>query len=252
MFQDHGAVGRIPYLIPVAWKNKWPIFGDNGSAPDRLDIPVDNLCFKIVASDEFGESELPLVWQWNHNPVDEYWSLTERPGYLRLINDRIDKSVVETRNTLTQRTFGPRSSGIIAVDTSNMKDGDVAGLAAFQKNYAYVGVKKTGNSKSIVMVNASSDSPVEVQNIPVDQDRVYFKIEFDFRFKKDEAYFFYSLDGEEWTRIGNILKMTYTLPHFMGYRFALFNYATKSTGGYVDFDYFKVKDTIEHKSWTFF
>jgi hypothetical protein len=32
--------------------------------------------------------------------------------------------------------------------------------------------------------------------------------------------------------------MKYSLDHFMGYRIGLFNYATKETGGYVDFDYF--------------
>ena len=36
--------------------------------------------------------------------------------------------------------------------------------------------------------------------------------------------------------------MAYTLPHFMGYRFALFNFATKTAGGFVDFDYFHVSD----------
>jgi hypothetical protein len=28
----------------------------------------------------------------------------------------------------------------------------------------------------------------------------------------------------------------------MGYRFALFNYATKTAGGFVDFDYFRVSE----------
>ena len=34
--------------------------------------------------------------------------------------------------------------------------------------------------------------------------------------------------------------MTYDLKHFVGYRFGLFNYATKSVGGYVDFDWFQI------------
>jgi hypothetical protein len=38
--------------------------------------------------------------------------------------------------------------------------------------------------------------------------------------------------------------MAYTLPHFMGYRFGLFNYATKQAGGSVDFDYFHISDNI--------
>jgi len=38
--------------------------------------------------------------------------------------------------------------------------------------------------------------------------------------------------------------MAYTLPHFMGYRFGLFNFATKTAGGFVDFDFFYVSDEI--------
>ncbi|MFW6288086.1 MAG: glycoside hydrolase, partial [bacterium] len=61
---------------------------------------------------------------------------------------------------------------------------------------------------------------------------------------RQRAYFYYSLDGEKWEKIGEAINMVYTIPHFMGYRFALFNYATKTTGGCVDFDYFKIDDTI--------
>ena len=44
--------------------------------------------------------------------------------------------------------------------------------------------------------------------------------------------------------IGTQLKMAYTLPHFMGYRFGLFNYATKDIGGFVDFDWFRITDKM--------
>ena len=81
----------------------------------------------------------------------------------------------------------------------------------------------------------------EVANIPITQGRVYFKLFCDFTNQTDKAYFSYSLDGTNWTSIGNTLQMSYTLPHFMGYRFALFNYATKSTGGFVDFDYLRLQ-----------
>jgi beta-xylosidase len=73
---------------------------------------------------------------------------------------------------------------------------------------------------------------------------VYLKVECDFRNRADTARFFHSADGTQWTAIGKPLRMTYTLPHFMGYRFALFNYATKDAGGSVDFDYFRVGDEI--------
>lgn len=90
------------------------------------------------------------------------------------------------------------------------------------------------------MVNATTGMPLEVANIPVTQQRIYLRAECDFTNKKDVANFHYSLDGEKWEPIGTALKMKYTLPHFMGYRFGLFNYATKTSGGYVDFDYFHI------------
>ena len=39
--------------------------------------------------------------------------------------------------------------------------------------------------------------------------------------------------------------MSYTLPHFMGYRYGLFAYATKTPGGFADFDFFRINDRIE-------
>jgi beta-xylosidase len=74
----------------------------------------------------------------------------------------------------------------------------------------------------------------------------HFKIACDFKDVKDTAYFYYSLDGKTWQPIGRPLKMTYSMPHFMGYRFGLFNYATKNTGGFVDFDFFEYKNNINN------
>ena len=101
-----------------------------------------------------------------------------------------------------------------------------------------------GNAMSIVMVSAEQGSPVELDSVPLSQPVAYLKVECDFRDQADRARFFHSIDGKQWTAIGKPLRMTYTLPHFMGYRFALFNYATKSAGGFVDFDYFRVSDKI--------
>ncbi|GAT63425.1 glycoside hydrolase family 43 protein [Paludibacter jiangxiensis] len=249
LFQDHGSVGRIPYLVPMKWENGWPVIGVNGKLPESLDLPASKgINPGIVASDEFtrkpGERALPLVWQWNHNPDNSLWSVTKRKGYLRLTTGRVDTLFVQARNTLTQRTFGPVSTGITAIDVTNMKDGDFAGLALLQKKFGQVGVKVANGVKSIVMVNGSARIPVEAQSVPLTQKTVYLKAECDFRDKTDIGYFFYSLDGKTWLPIGSQLKMEYSMPHFMGYRFGLFNYSTKTPGGYVDFDYFRISDKI--------
>ena len=95
------------------------------------------------------------------------------------------------------------------------------------------------------MINAGAGRPEEVQSVPLNQNTVYIKANCDFTDKKDVANFFYSLDGKTWMAIGNQLTMTYTLPHFMGYRFGLFNYATRNIGGYADFDFFQIEDQIK-------
>jgi beta-xylosidase len=249
LFRDNGGVGRIPYLVPVEWKNGWPILGENGKVPMTLNLPANKtLIPNLVNTDEFTrkkeDAKLPLVWQWNHNPDNNLWSITERKGFLRLKTGRIDTSFVSAKNTLTQRTIGPESTGSIALDVSKMKDGDIAGLGLLQKNYGFVGLKNENGTKSIIMVSTKGGKAVEIEKVPVSQNTLYFKAECNFKDQADVANFFYSLDGKSWTKIGEPLKMPYTLPHFMGYRFSLFNYATKEIGGFADFDYFRIEDKI--------
>ncbi|MDX9812515.1 MAG: glycoside hydrolase 43 family protein [Bacteroidales bacterium] len=244
LFRDYGSVGRIPYLVPLKWEDGWPVLGVDGKVPDELNLPESKgLMPGIVASDEFKRKKkdpaLPLVWQWNHNPVNNLWSLTDRKGWLRLTTGRTDTVLVTARNTLTQRTFGPQCFGSTMIDVSNMKEGDFAGLTLLQRKFGITGVKYSDGKKYIVMINAQSGKPVEEEAIPLAQNRVYLKAECDFRNLADTAEFFYSLDGKEWIPIGTKLNMEYSMPHFMGYRFGLFNYATLTPGGYVDFDWFR-------------
>nr|ACX30654.1 GH43C19 precursor [Sphingobacterium sp. TN19] len=246
LFQDYGAVGRIPYLVPVTWKAGWPVLGVDGKVPEVLDLPVSTgLIPHLVNSDDFdrkaGEPDLPMVWQWNHNPVGALWSVNENKGNLRLKTGRVDQHFLQARNTLTQRTFGPTCEGETAIDISAMKDGDFAGLSLLQQNYALLGVRMEGGQHFLVNSNAKGGIEQERARIPLQQQKVYLKVKCDFTNKRDIATFFYSLNGEKWEPIGTEFKMTYTIPHFMGYRFGLFNYATKNVGGYVDFDYFHIR-----------
>lgn len=247
-FHDHGALGRMPDLMPVTWNNGWPTVGVNGQIPATLDIPGDNSLEGIISSDEFNSSApLKLQWQWNHNPQNNYWSLSERSGYLRLTTDRVDPNVQMTRNTLTQRTYGPKSTGLVELDVSGMKNGDYAGLVAMQYEYGFVAVKMSGGNKSIVMAQGTGweNNHTEIASVPLNQSSVFLRIDFDYTNRVDDAYFYYSLDGDNWQRIGNKLNTTFKLEHFVGYRFGLFSYATQSAGGYADFNFFRVGDDIE-------
>lgn len=79
----------------------------------------------------------------------------------------------------------------------------------------------------------------EQARIPLNKELVYLRVEGDFTNGRDEARFSYSLDGKTWIPVGLPVKMKFDYTRmFMGSKFAIFNYATRSVGGYVDVDSF--------------
>ena len=237
---------------PTAEADLMDFFVDNVSMVEKFEDPKEPA---ESGEHDYNGSNLDLVWQWNHNPNNLYWSLTDRDGWLRLTTGNKSTSILNARNTLTQRTYGPTCAGSIKMDISNMKSGDVAGLAAFSYNYGYIAVKKENAGAKLVMVDASGneaakeDKPTIKASVDCTENIVYLKEEFNFAGNqdgsdKDTVSFYYSFDGKEWKKLGEAVKLSYELTHFMGSKFAIFNYATKTTGGYVDYDYFRVSDQI--------
>lgn len=244
LFQDNGSVGRSPWIMPMTWQNDWPVY-NNGKAPTSFEMASVSSAegTGVVTSDNFSDTNMKLEWQWNHNPDNANWSLSAKPGYYRITTSRVDTDIKNARNSLTQMSFGPKCSGRIAMDASGMKDGDIAGLAALQDNLGFVAVKKNGTALSVVKYKGNTQET----SVPINQNRVYLRIDMDFTNKTDKATFFYSLDSTTWNSIGTTLQMSYTLTMFMGYRFTLFNYATKSAGGYADFDWYQIGSSVNQK-----
>lgn len=274
LFGDRGGVGRIPYMIPIAWKDDWPVYPDNS----RLEIPgvVRDEIPGCCASDEFDGEKLDLVWQFNHNPDPAHWSVTERPGFFRITTSRIDSDMLRAKNTLTQRTFGPVCEGVTKLDYSSLKQGDVAGLALFQALYGFIGVEITERGAEVVLWQNNvgerdRQSPNQIYAakrkgnaarrrysilLPeTDRKCIYLRAVCDFTPWKNPSYtgipasedacrFFWSLDGNKWEAMGEAMYLPYTIGHFTGYRFALFAYSTKEAGGKADFDYFHVSKDV--------
>ena len=261
IFQDRGGVGRVLTLMPCTWKDGWPMLGDeNGKIPTYMGKPMGGYDGgQIVSSDEFDSDKMNIDWQWNHNPINDAWSLTERPGFMRLKTSRVAPNLYLAPNSLTQRMEGPGCKGIVKMDISKMKDGDVAGFSAFNGDAGVVQVKKQGK-KVIVVAESQSCKMTDKEKLITDvtiteayskeldkkTKDVYFRIDADFRPGKDLATLYYSIDGENWTKVLSDYKMIFDYRRFfMGSKFAIFNYATKKKGGYVDVDWFhyeKLKD----------
>ena len=211
----------------------------------------------IVKSDDFSDSKLGLHWQWNHNPIDKAWSLTERPGFLRLKTNRVVENLYLAPNTLTQRMEGPACSACVLIDYSHMKDGDCAGFAVFNSDTGSLTLKKRGKKVYLEMEELSAqlsdrekaitkydEKMISGVALSSKSSKVWLRIDGDFtpvqRGGKDAANFYYSLDGENWTQIGTKdYKMRFDWRRFfMGSKYSIFNYATKKAGGYIDVDRF--------------
>jgi len=241
LFRDSGPVGRMSHLVPMEWKDGWPVPTSGSKAPATLDLPESPLPgYGMVTSDDFDSDVLALEWQFNHNPDNKNWSLTANPGFYRITTSRTDSRVVSAKNTLTQRTFGPKCSGRTLVDGTGMKDGDMAGLVALQDDKGFVALAKDGGSYKVVMYTGNKDGERQAASQALTGPKVYLRIDFDLPIDRGTAYFYYSTDGNTWTKIGSDVKLNYDLHMFVGVRWGLFNFATKSAGGYADFDWFKV------------
>jgi hypothetical protein len=167
----------------------------------------------------------------------------------------------EARNTLSQRTFGPRESAETKLDISGMKDGDVAGLAAYNRDFSYVAVKRVGGVNTVGVVHRGQPFASTIDQSAIESflpgrsaalgsaTEVFLKADLDFARTSGQLFstFSYSHDGLAWTQLGDAvgpLRLDGGLTHFMGHRVGLFNYATQQAGGHVDFDRFLLSDTL--------
>lgn len=239
---DANSIGRLVALSPVTWKDGWPYFGlagNLGRTPRTWIKPKTDKLSRprapYVRSDDFSGPNLAPVWQWNHVPVDDKWSLTARPGFLRLsVQPATD--FLAARNSLTQRAVGPRATATAALDVSGLVAGDVTGLALLNRPYGWIGVERTQEGPRVVRFDEQGASRV-VAPLERDVRRVWFRVESDFLTERHRLS--WSSDGVRFTPLGEDFVSVFQLMTFQGVRYALFAFnAEGREGGVVDFDSF--------------
>ena len=228
-FKSSGYLGRICYLNPIRWtEDDWPVFGDNGRPVDAWNKPDVGKPYPILhpqASDEFDRKTLSPLWQWNHNPVPEAWSLAARNGWLRL-TAKPAAGLDAARNTLTGKIWD--SAGLIDVkmDASLMKDGQSSGFAFMSgSSFAWVGVSQENGVRKILWDDG--EGPV-LQGKEVWLRGVY---------RADIGTLRYSLDGKTYVDTGKTFRLFFRF--WKGARIAIFSYGPG--GGSADFDYVRYK-----------
>jgi alpha-N-arabinofuranosidase len=235
IFQDHGGLGRIPYLLPVTWTAGWLLLGNPMDGNITLKKPIDSKEIAVFpTTDEFDLPALAAQWQFNHNPDKDKYSLTERKGWLRLHTATVTDSIMQARNTVCQRIFGPHSQATAKIDISKMQAGDKAGLMLLQDPNASLTIYKSKKGAELQM----TVSDLVVSSQALESSIVYLRAEVSGI--SDKANFFYSLDDKQYHPIGKEFKMEYKLTVFCGNRYGLFSYATQKLGGLIDVDWFRV------------
>ncbi|WP_405564261.1 glycoside hydrolase 43 family protein [Streptomyces phaeochromogenes] len=251
-FVDAYPGGRIPVLAPVTWTSDgWPVVqlvdgawgasypGPVVPAPPRQVTPMTGV-------DTFDGTALKPKWEWNHNPDNSRWTVDNG---LTLRTATVTNDLYWARNTLTHRIQGPTSTATIQLDHSAMRDGDRAGLALLRDSSAWIGVRRDGGATRVVMVNGltmdsswnTTGTGTEVASAGVSGTRVWLRANADIRpGAARPGTFSYSTDGTNFVRLGPAFTMGNSWQFFMGYRFALFNYATQALGGSVRVERFEL------------
>ena len=126
IMSDHGSAGRMVSLVPITWDNDFPLIGLPGNlrkAPNTWVKPNTGYSQDpkpaFIHDDNFDSGKLNPHWQWNHVPDDTKWSMTEKPGVLRL-HSLPANDFYSARNSICQRPPGPESIMTVELDTSGM------------------------------------------------------------------------------------------------------------------------------------
>jgi beta-xylosidase len=254
-FVDAYPGGRVPVLAPLTWgSNGWPhlqlVSNAWGTSYPYPNVPRPARDVKPpTGTDTFTGTTLAPDWEWNHNPDNTAWSAGRG---LTLRAATVTADLYAARNTLTHRILGPSSTATISLDLNGMKDGDRAGLAMLRDSSAWIGVKRDGCTTRLAVVDNltmdnltmdkhwnTTSTGTETATAPVSGNRIWLRVTADIRPGTGrQATFWYSADGTNFTQLGGGFTLDNSWKFFMGYRFAIFNYATKALGGAVKVDRF--------------
>ncbi|MDE5814110.1 MAG: glycoside hydrolase 43 family protein [Muribaculaceae bacterium] len=250
--QDFHSLGRTTCLVPVTWKDGWPMIGLEGNLgraprtwlkPETAARDTEPIHAPYERNEDFNGKTLGRVWQWNHNPDDSRWKLNK--GRLRLSTMPADQ-LMWARNTLTQRAIGPESDVTVELYLTGLKDGDVAGLGNINVPCSWIGVVKDGGKLTLRRFEQLRNDTLDVELSPK-TDRIWLRLHGDY--DVDRARYCYSMDGESFMPLGDDMTLSYQLITFQGSRPGLFAFNVNGkNGGYAEFDNFTVDEMKADRS----
>lgn len=236
--------GRSQWLVPVKWVDGWPVVGEDpdgngiGNTVHQGRKPIPGFPIRAPQTDdEFDSTSLGPQWQWNHNPRDNRWSLTERKGWLRL---KAGKPVGKggfwnAANTISQRLMGKgKGTATARIDISGMRPGQQAGFCRHSGQYVLCGIRVQDDGTKKLIFNHDGKQTL---GPAVRGDVIYFRT----RNNGAQAGFTYSLDGKIWTKFGKPFRIIFG--RWRGDRIGFYCWNDRTDdpakAGHIDVDWFR-------------
>lgn len=221
--EDHYNTGRQTFLLPVTWKDDWPVILEPGlpvpfigQGPDgaRLREPAGGAVVKAPAfpltgnftwRDEFNRTELGNPWLFLRAPLETWWTLTD--GTLRLtprgdsLRDRHNPTFIGRR--LQHNRFSVETTMRLPAEP-----GVTGGLSAFhnETHHYKFGVRRVSSAGNTYEVSVETRSgPPEAAEFTTARLDAAPVSEITLRLTGDDtAYLFtYSIDGGvSWSPLG--------------------------------------------------
>ncbi len=235
LFQDHGAAGRMPVLLPLTWEADGPVIH-----PEPVSGAGEAEHWARLAFSDTLRNHMPLPgWQWNHQP--DLSLVRAGADGLRISTGWISSDPEHAPDMLTQRVFGNTPSCRVTVDGSALSVGDRAGLMALQGCYAALCMEKTETGYRLLRLERRADpehgnfmrseEPAREEVLAALSPPVAaLSLAFDFRDLKDTVRLSWT-DESGAHSAGPDHQLVYRLDHFTGVRMALFVQARKTAGG---------------------
>jgi beta-xylosidase len=252
-FQDRGAYGRVTYLEPMIWRGDWPVIGNDrrgaGMGEPVLSWRKPHGAASVIeepqTSDDFRSPQLGLQWQWEANPSARWWSLSARPGKLRLFAVPLPEqgaNLWSAPNLLLQKFPAPAFTATTLIDSRHLHPGDTAGVLIMGAGYAYLALRQTGMRQSLIQAAAHNadrgGAEVIAASLPVEPGPLYLRVAVD---AGAVCQFSFSRDGRRFQPAGE--KFTARQELWMGAKSGLFTVAASAAhpGGYADFAWFRIE-----------
>ena len=237
--------GRETFLAPVKWdENGWPVVNGNGAISIDMDVPTlpqAPVAAKPVRT-EFDAPELGLEWNYIGAPRTGNYSLTERPGWLRL-----HASPVSINNSNSPTWVGRRQQQIdftatAKLDAAGLNDGDEAGLTVYMCTSSHydASVRKRNGKLFLALTYKLNRLEHTEKEISLESSVVYLRT----AGNKDTYSFSWSADGVSFDKLGEMdasYLSSETAGGFTGVYLALYAQSNPdggAAGGYADFDDF--------------